>query len=155
MSRAIEIRAAVEADIAELIADLRPEDRDEGEAMLGPDFRAAVPAMLRRSNMAWTARRADGAMVAMFGIVPVSLLPGIGCPWMLGTPLVARHARTLVRMAPRVVALMLAHFPRLENYVDARNRLAIGWLRRMGFKLDDPAPFGVAGLPFHRFVMEG
>lgn len=94
-------------------------------------------------------------MLAMFGVTPVSWLSGIGCPWMLGTPLVARHARSLMRLAPRFLAQMGESFPRLENYVDSRNTCAVGWLRRMGFVLSDAAPLGPAGVPFHRFTKEG
>jgi len=47
----------------------------------------------------------------------------------------------------------LAGYSHLENWVDARNTKAINWLRWLGFTVHDPVPFGVAGLPFHRFDM--
>jgi len=46
-------------------------------------------------------------------------------------------------------------FSLLYNYVDARNVKSIKWLRWLGFQLDEPAPYGVRGLPFHRFELRG
>jgi hypothetical protein len=48
---------------------------------------------------------------------------------------------------------MLEQHSFLENWVDARNVTSIKWLKWCGFDFDDPAPFGVEQLMFHRFEM--
>ncbi len=40
------------------------------------------------------------------------------------------------------------------NFAEVRNGPAILFLRWLGFALDEPAPWGDAGQPFHRFTME-
>jgi hypothetical protein len=97
----------------------------------------------------------DGEPVCMFGVSAMSLLYREGLPWMLGTDALNRHARLLVRIAPAVVAYMHALYPTLYNWVDARNRRSVKWLKALGFRLGDPAPYGADGLPFHRFSRSG
>lgn len=49
--------------------------------------------------------------------------------------------------------MLAAPFALLTNYVDARNAVSIRWLRWLGFEIEPAAPFGIHGLPFHRFSM--
>lgn len=77
-----------------------------------------------------------------------------GAPWMLAVEGVERLSRHLVTLGRRGVAQMLSVHPRLVNHVDARNTISIRWLERLGFTIEAAAPFGVKGLPFHRFTME-
>jgi len=49
---------------------------------------------------------------------------------------------------------MKRHFQRLENYVDARQKRSIRWLKWCGFTVENPKPWGTLGLPFHQFWME-
>jgi hypothetical protein len=154
MSRlAVEFRAPRAGDVDALLANLRPEDQAEVDALLGPgEIAKKLPDSVRDSILSWTVE-ADGEVVCMLGLTAVSLLGDHGVPWMLGTPLVDVHRRGLVRIAPSYIARMLAIYPTLLNAVDARNTKAIGWLRRVGFTLLPPQPLGVAGLPFHIFFM--
>ncbi len=74
-------------------------------------------------------------------------------PWLVGTDDLERYQRISAPLR-KVVAAMLSVYPYLENYVDARNHVAKAWLHWLGLPLEDPAPYGVLGLPFHRFYME-
>jgi hypothetical protein len=149
----VEIRAVRDGDIDELLADVRPADQAEADALFGPgELRQAITASVASSAMCWTAD-AGGRVAWMFGVAPVSLMSDIGLPWMVGTTLVDRERRALTRLTPPYIARMLAAYPSLANVVDARNVKSIAWLRRAGFKVHAPAPAGVAGLPFHLFTM--
>lgn len=154
MSRSgVEFRAPRDGDVAELLANLRPADQAEVDALIGPgEIAKKLPGSVKDSILAWTVE-ADGQVVCMLGLTAASLLGDHGFPWMLGTPLVDVHRRGLVRAAPSYIAKMLAIYPTLLNAVDARNTKAIGWLKRVGFTLLPPQPLGVAGLPFHTFFM--
>lgn len=154
MSRpAAEFRSLRDGDIEALVANMRPADRAECEALVGPDVEGAVRRGCAASVLLWTVE-AGGEVVAILGLVPRSLMGGDGVPWMLGTSLVDVHRRALNRVAPSYIAQMLATCPRLFNVVDVRNTRSIRWLRSMGFVILPPVPCGVAGLPFHPFVME-
>jgi hypothetical protein len=141
-------------DAAEqLLADLRPADRAECDALLGPGReREALADSIRRSVLLWVGT-AGGQAGAIFGVCPVSMLGGQGLPWLIGTPLIDRHRGAFMRRSPAYIARMLAVFPQLINVVDTRNTRAIAWLRRMGFTILPAQPTGAAGLPFHPFFL--
>lgn len=132
---------------------MRQADRDEVAAASGQQPLAALLAGLEQSTACWTGLE-DGEPMAIFGVGAASLLSAEGAPWMLAREGIERHGRHLVSLARPIVEEMLALHPRLANHADARNRTALRWLQRIGFAIEPPAPWGVAGLPFHRFSME-
>lgn len=149
----ITIREARPDDADRLLLELRQCDRQEAEAMAGAsqvDFvmRYTVGASLA----AWTAEQ-GGELVAMFGVVPISIVNGIGCPWLLGTDRMDRLPRAVMENTRAYIPTMLALFPHLINFIDARNQRSIRLLRWLGFQILPAQPFGVRGLPFHRFEM--
>jgi hypothetical protein len=149
----VHFRPAVLADAALLARDLRPADRAEVIAASGPDVLRTVRAAVHLSTDAWVAEK-NGELIALFGIAPVSLMGGIGSIWFLGTPVVDQLGRSLTRFAREYLRLVLAtEYTVLMNYVDARNAKSVRWLQRLGFTLHAAEPYGVAGLPFHKFEM--
>ena len=141
------------SDVDALVANLRPADALELSASGGRDLHNSVRHALNISPHRW-AIEADGELVILGGVVPISLIGGVGTPWMLGTTRMDRlpGALTKVGMHYRDVAKSL--YPELVNYVDARNVKAIRWLKRIGFTLSDtPEPYGVQGLPFYKFEL--
>lgn len=95
----------------------------------------------------------DGEPSMMFGVAPLSLLRGDGSPWLLGTEAVHKARRPFLRASRRVIVEMLALFPHLVNYVDARNTVSIEWLAWLGFRIHPAVPIGQQGEPFHLFEM--
>jgi hypothetical protein len=147
------IRELRDGDVDALLADLRPADRDEIEALLGPGKeRHAVEEGVRRSTLLWVGT-IDDRIAAIFGVVPLHMLGGQGVPWLLGTPLIDRYRGAFMRLNRPYIARMLAVFPQLANVVDARNVKSIAWLKRLGFTIHPPQPVGLAGLPFHVFTL--
>lgn len=106
------------------------------------------------SEVAWTGT-VNGKPACMFGVSIVSILTGTGAPWLLGTPEVEKNSIAFLRACRPTVEAMLAVSKDLENYVDARNKVTIAWLRWMGFKIQEAKPFGALGRPFHKFTMRG
>lgn len=94
--------------------------------------------------------------VCMFGFVRRGLISSVGVPWMVSTSWLDQkdYAAAFLKPCKPVIRIALDTFPILENFVDARNKRAIRWLQWLGFTLFDPQPFGVLGLPFHRFRQE-
>jgi len=153
MSRSgVDFRPAAAADAAALAAAMREADRQEVAATSGPDILAAVVRSMAVTPDCMAAERGS-ALVALFGVAPISLLEGIGSPWMLGTTALERIPGALTRSVRHYLVGMLRAYPILVNHVDARNTASVRWLWRLGFAIYAPEPFGVLGLPFHRFEM--
>ena len=146
------IRPTQAGDAAELAANLRPSDLAECQACGRGDIAAGIESSVNRSMLCWTAF-IDGELAAILGCAPISVVSGIGSPWMLGTPVLDRHSRVLVRSTPEYIAKMLNAFPHLVNFVHAKNITSVRWLRRLGFTLREAVPFGALGEPFHPFEM--
>lgn len=144
-------RAPQPGDPGILAANLRPADWAECVACGHTDVVANLRDGLRRSPLAW-AGTVDGHLALLMGVAPLgTLLSDTGVPWMLGTPLVTRYQKAFMRQAPGYISQMLGLFPHLLNVVHAENKVAIGWLRHMGFTLAEAQPYGPHGALFHRF----
>lgn len=153
MAADVLIQPTAPGDVEILIANLRESDRLECEAYgdeegIAPGIRRSV----ERSTHCWTVW-INGELAAILGVAPLNLLTGLGSPWMLGTPVLDRHARVLVQQTPRYIETMREAFPHLVNFVHAKNTTSVRWLRRLGFTLYPPQPYGRLGEPFHPFEM--
>jgi len=148
MSPSVEIRPATPDDAHALV--LRPSDRLEAEAWSHDPPATTVEHSIRQSSEAW-AGLADGELVCVFGVAPLSLVGVTGIPWLLGSVAIERHQRAFLRRNREFIDRWQADYPVLRNFVDARNTTSQGWLRWLGFRIDPPVPYGVSGLPFHPF----
>ena len=131
----LQLLPASPAHIGRIACNMRTIDRVECAAF-GLDPRTALRRGLRESQRAWTAK-VDGRPAAMFGVVTVSAIEGLGRPWMLGTDEVYSHGRALLAMGPALIAAMLDSTPSLSNLVSAGNARAIRLLGRWGFTIDE------------------
>lgn len=152
MSR-IEIGVARPVDIEALASNLRPHDVAEIGAASGLTPEAGLRRSFAFSTHVWAARQDGGDVVAVWGVGPLSLTAGKGCPWLLASPAFDRLGWQIVGLSRPLLARMQAAYPRLENHVDARNRRAVRWLGWLGFVVEPPTRWGAQGLPFHRFWM--
>lgn len=118
---------------------LRMEDRAEVFRLYGWDAETALVESLRASTSAWTAI-AEGEPIAMFGVCPVQLLGAIGLPWLLTGDGIERHKLTFVREARKFIEQTRTIWPVLVGIVDPRYEKALRFCKRLGFKVQDPAP---------------
>lgn len=146
----IKIRLTIRGDAEILAANLRDADMAELQAAGFDEALYPIRQSVMRSTMCWTAL-VDGELACIFGVTWSG--PDTGSPWMLGTPVVDRHSRVLVRRTPHYIAFMLQAFSNLRNFVHAENIASVRWLRRMGFTLAEPQPYGPRGALFHPFEM--
>lgn len=148
----LQYSAANAFDLAELYENLRPRDVDEVRATSGDDVWGALSRALSASDDPVALRcPATGALIAIFGAAPFSLLSDVGSPWLLGTDVMDVYPKEILKDARRYIDFISERYPRQMNYVDARNEPSIRWLERIGFTIDPPVPYGVEGRPFHRF----
>lgn len=139
-------------EIEFVAAHMRDADRQELAACSGRTPLDALMKAVPTSILTGVVYRRD-TPCAIFGTKPLSLIEGIGSPWVLGTDAMYGDPSVLTRLGRWYLAAVQEQFPRLVNFVDARNTRAVTWLEHIGFELGDAAPHGVAGLPFHRLEM--
>jgi hypothetical protein len=149
----IEIAAVEPWHLERILATVRPADLAEINAIgLHNSPLAALQQSVAISQHSAVALH-DGVPLCVFGVSPVSLLSGVGSPWLIGSVVLEQHTKELVARAPAYIRLMLRIYPRLENHVHAENRRAVRWLRAAGFTIHPPAPYGLRGELFHPFSM--
>jgi len=146
------IRDTEPGDEVLLAQNLREQDMLEVRAYGYAEPLYPLHRSVRSSVMCWTAF-ADGHIAAILGCGPVSVMGGVGAPWMMGTPVLEKYARQMVKRTPEYLDRMLEVFPHLTNFVHVANTTSKRWLRRVGFELSPPMPFGALREPFHRFDM--
>lgn len=151
--RRVLIRDAEEADVGRMADRMREIEKAEVWA----SHRFTPQEALTVSYQGSTKRLSitlDGEVVAMFGIVPDSLLDKNACVWLLTTESVNRMWVRFLKVSRAMVSLLRAQYT-LYNWVDCRYEKSIKWVQWCGGKLSDAAPFGPDGLPFRFFSFEG
>jgi hypothetical protein len=143
------VRSVRAGDIEAIAANLRAADIEEIHGALGHrDCLAVMQAGAQASALLWTIE-VGGEPAGLFGVTPT---PDCGVPWMLGTPALERAPKQLTKLGRAYVRLMSDRYATLLNYVDARSLKSVYWLARLGFTVQkETEPYGVFGLPFHRF----
>lgn len=155
MSRsAVDVRVepATLAHAADLAPRMRKADVEEVWASGACRPQEALERSLRMTPEPWSGF-ANGELVCMFGIAPLTLLGDVGLPWLLGSHNLPQYARRFLRLNRHYMACVKQDYRLLVNYVDARNSVAIRWLGWLGFTILPAEPYGPFGLPFHRFEM--
>lgn len=140
-------------DIEHVAANLRAGDIQELQAVGGPEFdlMRCLVLSVAVSDDVYVLVTAAGEPVGLTGVAPVSLLGGLGCPWLLGTDALPRYPRDIVTLGRGLVRKWESRYSHLFNYVDARNTRSIAWLQHIGFTVSPAQPHGPHGVPFHRF----
>lgn len=147
----IELVPAAPEHIPPVAANMRPDDVAEVTAMgLSPQL--ALKLSLAGSLHGFTAML-DGEPIAMLGLVPKSLVEGLGAPWLLGTEAVYRQGRALIGLARKVMPLFSDSTPSMTGLVAEQNVRAIRYLRRIGFTVGEERQV-IGGTEFVQFTME-
>lgn len=132
-------RKATDEDIRFVGERLREADRQEVIA-LGADPAFAVRCSTLFSDEAYTGL-IDGEPSMIFG-VGQPILGDTASVWALGTDNCSRHPREMLKFGKLLVQDFLTRYPRMENWCDARYEAAIRWLRKIGFTVSEPVPYG-------------
>jgi hypothetical protein len=131
---------------------MRDADRQEVWAAAGLAPYDALLVSLQSSVASWC-WLVEGKPACVFGVSAESILSGVGMPWLLSSPLLPSRPVPFLRYHRAFLAEMLNLFPLLRNWVDARYRLSIRWLRWMGFTLLPAEPYGPFQMLFHPFEL--
>lgn len=145
-----EIVATTPEHVEELARTMRAADRDEVWASNHHTPEQALDRSMSLTSEPFTGLM-DGRVVCIFGVAQATILSDEGSPWLLTSDLVGKTAHTFLRVSRVYFEEINKRYTNLVNHVDCRNRQAIHWLKWLGFKFDEPAPYGPDGLPFMRF----
>lgn len=97
---------------------------------------------------------ADDEILVLAGVASQNRLSGTGCPWMVATDELPKHAKKFLKEDRKLIEKWLTIFTRLENWVDNDNVVSQKWLKRLKFELEDPVAYGHQGCLFRRFFQE-
>lgn len=132
---------------------MRQADVAELEALGLSDFAKCIHESVARSAFNYTFTCESG-LICIMGVCPAGgMFDPDGIPWMLGTDLVRRNQRVLMRICRPYIQEMLRAYTHLFNHVHAENYTAKRWLQCVGFTLQPAEPVGPKGALFHRFDM--
>ncbi len=137
-----------------IAADMREADRVEVWASNHHTPLESLEKGWHMSDFAAVAVDEDGVALAMFGLVRRSILTDVGVAWALASNEAMKHRSGFLKMAIPVRDEMLTICPHLCNMVHGKNKRSIQWLKRLGFTIDDPVPYGPDGELFHRLHIE-
>lgn len=94
----------------------------------------------------------SGNIVAMFGVSLMPNDPKIGVVWCLTSPEMFKIKKFFVRAAHKELPLLCEGYDKVINFVYAKNKTHIRWLKAMGFDVSPtPQPFGRLKKPFYYF----
>lgn len=127
-----------------IAAHLRQADIDEINALNGLSPWVAVAYSIANSEKG-AAVFIDGDLSAVFGI-------SRGVIWLVGTDEINKHPVAFYRTSRRIFRKLSNGYPKLENYVDARNIPYLRWLQWLGFDISPPVDAG--GVSFYHVVWE-
>lgn len=148
-----------QADVEELVSQMRPDDRAECEAC-GLSVRQAVEESVANSCLAGAAR-INGRLVALYGVVPMAPRPcslatlPLGLAWCLTTAVVAEFPVTFARQSRLILRAMLREVDVLGGFVDARYVKSIEWLRHLGVSVGPALAVQPTGASFRAFTVGG
>ena len=133
--------------------DIRNSDIKEVWAYAHLSIDVALQKSFELSTLCWTGMLKKEPILC-FGVAPFYDGRNKGSPWLLGTNKMDLVTFFILEYSKKYLIKMLDYFNFLENYVDARNKKSITWLKWCGFVIEEAKPFGADGLPFHKFWLE-
>jgi hypothetical protein len=148
----VEVRDAVGSDVALLKDRLRRKDAEEVLALGAGSIEDELAQSFAQSRQRYTIER-GGVPLAMFGILPETILGDRAVVWLLGTDDLAKIKKTFVRGTGLFLRKFLEEYPILFNFVPADYTQTIRWLEAFGARFDAPEPVGRRGEMIRRFVI--
>tara|TARA_Y100000996_G_scaffold415127_1_gene408336 strand:+ start:2779 stop:3252 length:474 start_codon:yes stop_codon:yes gene_type:complete len=143
-------RPATEQDAYEMAPNMRSQDAEEVMASHGWTPLEALVNSYNGSQECNSIIHEDGDVVGMFG---VSDQGAFAMPWLLGANKMLDTKIEFVPQAIEWVDRMSVQYPLLFNFVHKENKVAIRWLKSLGFEfIKEIEDYGVGQEPFIQFV---
>lgn len=141
-------------DAARLYGVLHPYQRREIRSSLGHDIERCILNCVNRSKEAYTVTEDNGQVLAMFGIVPLSILDSDrATPWMVSSSNISNYPRKLLTYSRMVIDHWRNQYDYMFNYIDNRYYSSLRWAKKIGFTVHPAEPYGIEQLPFNKIDM--
>ena len=89
--------------------------------------------------------------IAMFGIVPHTLLSSKASVWLLASPDLMKIKGAFLKNSRKFIKYFLSYYRLLENFVDMQNMDSRRWLKWCGAEFGQISAYGVEKQPFQYF----
>ena len=149
----IVVRHSTKKDVEYLKDHLRKSDIEEIWASNHVTPAEALEKGLDKSVFCCTVL--NGNPIAMFGIVPETVLGHKATVWFLASDDLKSIKRRFLRHSRRFIDMMLEFYPFIQNYVDDRNTDSIEWLKFCGARIKSPEAYGIDKKLFRYFYFNG
>ena len=134
----------------EIIKNLRQSDRDEAWKSWRLSAEEVVRISVRSSEDTFTILY-KGEPIGIFGVARQSLISDRGMIWFLGTDQLEKIWFSFGKETKSIMKSLMEKYQFVANWVDGKNRRSIAWLKRSGFQMNAPEPYGVYGEKFCYF----
>lgn len=145
-----EVRDTIFPDLSYLATRLRTDDLEEMWASHHIQPYSALCQSYASSSLCMTLML-DKEPSAIFGCNPEGIAGAKAVIWFLATERILEVKLEFLRYSRNFVEVMLAQHPILYNYVDARNKKSLHWLKAIGADIHPAKSYGMELLPFHYF----
>jgi len=149
------IRESTLQDATDMAPNLRAADVAELQASLGDlmDTEEILQVSIEHSDDPRTVEL-EGEPIAIFGVVDSKEeIPKVGYVWLLGTNRIKDIRNQFLRRCKEQLSEQEKPYEVLTNFVDARNKVHIKWLRWMGFTIiREVENYGAEGRTFYEFA---
>jgi hypothetical protein len=95
-----------------------------------------------------------GELACLFGVGRPNLMGRVAIPWLLTGSAVDKYPLTFYRNAKKIFKMIVTQYPCMMQRVDSRYTSAVELMKRLGFKIHPPEPFGPDKVLFHTIVYE-
>ena len=140
------ITESVKSDVDGMQDNLRKIDKLEVTSIGGTPREALLEAF--DGGMTFTAKDKQDNVVCMFGSVD-SQVKDTGVIWMLGTPLVDKYKKDVMKLTHKFVKKVCEPYRHVYNYIHKDNKKSMRWLKWCGFNVDKSRTYQFGGEPFY------
>lgn len=137
-------KAKNEDDIRYILENLREEDKHEALVQRGENYVNQILQEIMNTNSRTYlgCKKSDNTPVCIGGYTDTKE-KGVGVVWLLSTPEVIKHKACMFRHIINAFAEIDNKYWLTCNILYSENQLAKKWLKKLGYKFDNPHPQGV------------
>ena len=110
----------------------------------------AVRASINRSIEAWAVYKGE----VLLGVFGVSGLEGWAVPWLLTSEAAGKHPITFFKACKTIFGRLFDKYPRMMQMLYAKDAPLLSLMKRLGFTVELPEPWGVNGSMFCKAHVE-
>ena len=147
------VRPSIPSDPEKVAPILRPQDKEEIEAVVGPDHVTALAYARESCALPLTMIDAQERPFGMFGVMSHPTCAGYGNIWLLSSDYLFEAKIPFIRQCKLWQSAIEEPYQLVGNVVLESNRQHVRWLRWLGYRFVGRHPeLGLKKQPFLEFV---